>query len=522
MTNIMERLNKLARVDINFDVSSLKESDALALKKLIEVSRLMDEIYLRQVYRKNPEIRDSLIHSKNPVDKLRLEYFMWNMGPWDRLDKDRPFIGNVKKLPGAEFYPTDMTKEEFESWIREHPEDRKSFTDYYTVIRRSGNKLVTVPYSVEYREFLVPAAKLLKEASELTENKSLKKFLLDRADAFLSNDYFQSEVDWINLNGNIEVTIGPYEVYEDALFGYKAAFESHIAVKDQEESEKLKIYTKRLKKIDDSLPINKKFKFTRKVQISPMSVAKEIFAGGYANSGYRAQAFNLPNDERVRELHGSKKVFLKNIMELKFNEIVKPMSEIIIHEDQLGYVNFDSHFNIVLFHELSHGMGPSQIILDNDLKIPVSEKLKDLYSPLEEAKADILGLYCAQYFMKNKIIPKNEKGIYTTYLANLFRTFRFGLKEAHGKSGIIEYNYLKKENCISYDKSSEKFKVEYDKMEDGIPKLLEELLNIQAEGNYEKAQNFVNAYGEIPGEVNYSLKKLKNLKVDINPKFNIF
>jgi len=516
--DIKKRLDRLANVNIS--CLPPNEKDIPVLQKLIEASKLMDEIFLRQVYRENPKIRDNLLASKDIVDKMRLEYFMWNKGPWDRLDGDKPFIGNEEKNKGAEFYPTNMTKEEFESWIKEHPEDEKLFKSYYTVIRRKGDELIAVPYSEEYKEFLEPASKLLREAAELSENKSLKKFLLSRAEAFLSNDYSQSEVDWIKLDSDIEITIGPYEVYEDGLFGYKASFESCVTIKDREESEKLKIYAKHLKEIDSSLPIDKKFKFTKKSQTSPISVVTEIFTGGDASSGYRFQAFNLPNDEKIREKYGSKKVLLKNIMKIKFDELAKPLGESIIDGSQVKYISFDSHFNFVLFHELSHGIGPGQIILDDGPKVTVNDRLKELYNPLEEAKADIAGLYCAQYFMERGVIEKKDKELYVTYLNNLFRLFRLGLNEAHGKAGTVEYNYLKERGAISFDKSSEKFKVEYGRIKRSVPEFLKELLDIQAEGSYENAQNFLDAYGHLPKEVEDALGKIENIKVDINPHFS--
>ncbi len=517
-TDINERLNRLIDVELRYDSSNLNDNQIILLRKMVKVSKLIDDIFLMQIYNKNFEIMKKLRGSDDEKEKLELKYFMWNKGPWDKLDDEKPFIGAEKRKDGVEFYPEDITREEFEEWLKEHPEDEETFKSPFTVIRRKGEKLVAVPYSIEYKEFIEPAANLMKEAAMLTDNESLRLFLNKKAEAFLSNNYFESEVAWMDLDSDIEITIGPYEVYDDALFGYKASFESFVTIKDREESEKLKVYTKYLEEIDKILPIDPKYNFTKKSQKSPIAVVNEIFAGGEANSGYRASAFNLPNDEKVRAKKGSKKVLLKNITESKFKNLAVPLAERIISGKQLKYLNFDTYFKFVLFHELSHGLGPS-FINKNGKDIPVNESLKDLYNSIEEAKADIAGLYSMFYFVDNGVLPKDsEMEFYVAYLAGIFRALRFGLKEAHAKGSCISYNYLKEKGAISFKKSGE-FEIVLGKMRNSVTELLKDFLTLQLEGDYQLAKSFIDKYLIIGRELKSTIDATSDLPVDINPIF---
>ncbi len=517
-TDINERLNRLIDVELRYDSSNLNDNQIILLRKMVKVSKLIDDIFLMQIYNKNFEIMKKLKGSDAEKEKLELKYLMWNKGPWDKLDDEKPFIGAEKRKDGVEFYPEDITREEFEEWLKEHPEDEETFKSPFTVIRRKGEKLVAVPYSIEYKEFIEPAANLMKEAAMLTDNESLRLFLNKKAEAFLSNNYFESEVAWMDLDSDIEITIGPYEVYDDALFGYKASFESFVTIKDREESEKLRVYTKYLEEIDKILPIDPKYNFTKKSQKSPIAVVNEIFAGGEANSGYRASAFNLPNDEKVRAKKGSKKVLLKNITESKFKNLAVPLAERIISGKQLKYLNFDTYFKFVLFHELSHGLGPS-FINKNGKDIPVNESLKDLYNSIEEAKADIAGLYSMFYFVDNGVLPKDsEMEFYVAYLAGIFRALRFGLKEAHAKGSCISYNYLKEKGAISFKKSGE-FEIVLGKMRNSVTELLKDFLTLQLEGDYQLAKSFIDKYLIIGRELKNTIDATSDLPVDINPIF---
>ncbi|HKB87641.1 MAG TPA: hypothetical protein VKD08_15800, partial [Ignavibacteriaceae bacterium] len=359
MDSLKTMISQFAPTEITYDSTLLNKRQKMVIEKLYQASRLIDSIFLRQVFDKNVEVKNQLLDGKSEEDSLKLVYFNINFGPFDRLNHDAAFIDGYKKPLGANFYPQDITKDEFENWIKNHPDDEKSFTSEFTVIRGSKDSLKAIPYSDFYQPELGRAAKLLMEAADYADNPSLKKYLTLRAKAFESNDYYESDMAWMDLkNNNIEVVIGPYEVYEDALYNYKASFESFVTIKDPEESAKLAKFGTYLKDIEKHLPIDDKYKNTERGSESPIVVANEVYCAGDAKSGVQTLAFNLPNDERVREAKGSKKVLLKNVHEAKFDKLLKPIAGIVLDKDQLKYVTFAGFFNYTLMHEMSHGVGP--------------------------------------------------------------------------------------------------------------------------------------------------------------------
>ncbi len=515
-------IKKFAPVKLTFDRSLINEKQRMVLKKLIEASKVMDEIFLRQVYSKNIEIREKLQKTKDELSKKELELFNIYYGPFNRLEHDKPFIEGVGEKPlGANFYPEDMTKEEFENFLKEHPDLEKSFTSNFTVIRRDKEgKLIAVPYSKEYNELLKKASMLLKEAAEYCENPSVKKYLQLRAEAFLSNDYFESDIAWMDMKDNaIEVVIGPYEVYEDRLFGYKASFESFVTVKDPVESKKLKTIAKYLVEMEKNLPIPDMYKNFNRGLSSPIAVVYEVYCGGDAGAGVQTTAFNLPNDERVREAKGSKKVLLKNVAEAKYKMCWIPIANTVLTPETLNNVSFNAYFTHTLLHEIAHGLGPG-IIIKNGKKTTVNKELKEFYSIIEEAKADVLGVYNGIFLTKKGVFQKGfDRELITTFIGGIFRSIRFGINEAHGGGNIIIFNYLRETGVINYNPETEKFSVNLQKAEDSFTKLANEILMIQATGNYEKAKQFVNTYRVVKPEVKKALIKLKDVPVDIRPIF---
>ncbi|MFQ5675414.1 MAG: peptidase, partial [bacterium] len=391
--NVAELLGKFAPTEISADVAFLPENERKVLSKLIQASHYMDEIFLRQVWEKNPEYRQALATRSDELGKKAYAYFNISYGIWDRLDEhEAPFISDLEKPKGAGYYPEDMTKEEFEQYLKNHPDQDEAFKSEFTLIRRQEGDLVAVPYSEAFKEWLEPAAELMREAADLTENESLRTFLLSRAEAFFSNEYRQSDMDWMDLDSPVEVTIGPYETYEDKLFGYKTAFESFVTVTDPAESKKLARYKSELPAMERNLPIPDKMKNLNRGSESPIRVVDEIFTAGDTRSGVQTVAFNLPNDEVVREQKGSKKVLLRNVLAAKYERILKPIAEQVVNKEQVQYVTADAFTNEVLFHELSHGLGPGKITVDGR-QTEVRLELKELYSACEEGKADIMGVY---------------------------------------------------------------------------------------------------------------------------------
>jgi hypothetical protein len=443
-------------------------------------------------------------------------------GPFDRLDHDKPFYGNEEKPLGANFYPEDITKEEFDNWLKANPNDKESFTSEFTVIKRDGEKLIAVPYSEAYKEKLTKASKLLKEAAEYAENESLKNYLIKRADAFLSNDYYESDMAWMDLKDHtIEIVIGPYEVYEDKLFNYKAAFECFLTIVDPAETEKLKVFKNYLKDMENNLPIPNEHKNFERGSESPIMVVQEVFGAGDTKAGVQTLAFNLPNDERVRKAKGSKKVMLKNIHEAKFEKLLYPIAELVLDKEQLEYVTFDAFFNHTLMHEMSHGLGPGFITKDGK-ETEVKKELKETYSTIEEAKADILGMWNNLYMIEKGVYsPDTEKQIWTTFLAGVFRSVRFGIGEAHGGGNAIIYNYMLNNGAYNFNENTKTVSVNYDKAKEVLKNLANELLMIQSLGDYEGAKKLINEYAINSASMKILIDKLATLPVDIKPIFEI-
>jgi hypothetical protein len=530
VTMLKEKIAKFVPVEIKYDETLLSDREKIVLEKLYRASKIIDELFLEQVYSKNNQIKSELlskISNKSTLElepglKTQLELFNIMFGPFDRLEDDVPFIGTDKKPLGANFYPEDMTKEEFEKFVKDNPKLEKSFTSEFTVIRRENGTLLAIPYSEFYKDKLTTASNLLKEAAEFSDNPSLKKYLLSRAEAFLSNDYYQSDMDWMDLKDhNIEIVIGPYEVYEDAMFNYKASFESFVTIKDPVESKKLEIFAKYLTDIEKNLPLDDKHKNYTRGSESPIVVANEVFTAGDTKAGVQTLAFNLPNDERVRQAKGSKKVMLKNVHEAKFEKLLKPIAEIVLESDQLKYITFDAFFNHTLMHEMSHGVGPGFIKV-NGKDTEVKKELKETYSTMEECKADILGLYNNIFMIEKGVYPKEmEKDIWVTFLAGAFRSMRFGIGEAHGGGNAIIYNYLLEKGGFIFDESSKKVHVNFEKIYPALKELATVILTIQAEGNYNGAKNIMTKYAVNSTSIDLLRKELETLPVDIKPVFEI-
>jgi hypothetical protein len=519
---LKEQIAKFSVTEIKYDQSLLDERQKVVVDKLYQAAKVMDELFLEQVYSKNKEIKDQLKNADTEMGKLTFDLFNIMAGPFNRLEHNKPFYGDAEKPAGANFYPGDMTKQEFQDWIKSHPEDEKAFTSEFTVIRRKGDKLTAIPYFEYYKEPLSRVAKLLREAADYADNPSLKKYLLTRAVGFETDDYFESDMAWMDLkNHTIEVVIGPYEVYEDELFNYKAAFECFLTLKDPVESKKLSIFGGYLNDIEKNLPNPAEHKNFNRGAESPVMVVQEVFSAGDTKAGVQTLAFNLPNDERVREAKGSKKVLLKNIHEAKFEKQLMPIAKIIVDEEQLQYVTFDGFFNHTLMHEISHGVGPGVITI-NGRKTEVKKELKETYSKIEECKADILGMYNNLFMIKKGVYPESfEKEMWATFLPGTFRSIRFGINEAHGAGNAIIYNYLLEKGGYEYDETKQKVKVNFDKIYEVAKELAHKVLIIQAAGDYEGAKAFLEKYAVESPSITALRSKLTHIPVDIKPVFQI-
>ena len=520
---LAQKIARFAPTVLTANTARLSAKDKLALNKIIEAAKLLDPLFLRQVWSGNAELEKRLLADKTAAGRQRLHYFYINDGPWSRLDNNEPFIDGIpnEKLHQAAGYPDDITREEFNAWVETlSPADKQKATGFFWLIRRGQDrKLMIVPYSEAYREYLEPAAKLLREAAALTTNATLKNFLSKRADAFGTDDYYESDVAWMDLDAPIDVTIGPYETYEDELFSYKASFEAYVTLRDDVETTKLAKFSQHLQDLENNLPMDPKYRNPKLGAASPIRVVNEVYSSGEGNSGVQTAAYNLPNDERVVKEKGSKRVMLKNVQDAKFNKTLIPISKVVLAPADRAALAFDSFFTHILCHELMHGLGPHNITVGGQ-ETTVRKQLKELYSAIEEAKADMTGLWALQYMIDHNIIPKEmERTLYITYLASMFRSVRFGIQEAHGRGVAMQFNYLSDEGAIEFNETTGTFSIDHSKVKPAVTKLTRDLLTLEAEGSYDKAKAILDKYAVIRSPMQQALDRLKNVPVDIEPVF---
>jgi len=520
--DIPERLRLLAPTPIDYERALLDSKETQVVAKLIDASRFMNDIFLAQVSEKNPALRDRVYAAGAQGDttaRMALTLFDIHKGPWDRLKNNEPFIGKDPKPAGAGFYPPNMTKEEFERWVAAHPQEKAAFEGLYTIIRRRGQSLIAIPYSKAYQSALEISAKNLREAASLTGNASLREYLNKRADAFFSDDYFASDVAWMDLDSDVDVVIGPYEVYEDALFNYKAAFESFVTVRDRGESEKLAVYAKHLPDMERNLPIPDRHKNLKRKFESPIRVVQEIYTAGDARRGVQTSAFNLPNDEKVREAKGSKKVLLKNVMDAKFRQSGRPIAERVVVAEEIPNISFDAYFNHTLFHELSHGLGPGLITGPDGKRVDSRLLLKELYSTIEECKADVTGLWNILLALDRKWISGiTPAQLFSTYGGLMFRSMRFGIDEAHGQGTAVQWNWFREKGAIE-PAADGRFRTDPGKSREAVRSLASELLMIEATGDYARGKALLDKYGRSSPEIDAVIARMPDIPVDIKPVF---
>jgi hypothetical protein len=512
---------RFAPTDLSADISALPPGEHTALRHLVQAAQVMDALFLQQVWAGNVTVLADLAKDESPLARARLRAFLLNKGPWSRLDHNEPFVAGVPAKPaGANYYPPGATKEEVEKWLAGlSPAERAKAAGFFTTIRRAPDgRWMAVPYSVEHQGELALAAMHLREAARATAEPTLKAFLEARADAFVSNDYYASDVAWMELDSAIEPTIGPYEVYEDEWFNYKAAFEAFITVKDAAESARLQKLTSALQDIEDNLPIDPSLRNPKLGAMAPIAVVNTVFSAGDANRGVQTAAFNLPNDERVIREKGSKRVMLKNNQQAKFDKALVPIAKVVLPAAEQTNVAFDAFFTHILMHELMHGLGPHDITVDGRATT-VRQELKDTYSTIEEAKADISGLFALQFLVDRGDLEKHfEQTMYTTFLASAFRSIRFGINEAHGRGQAIQLNYLLDKGAVVVNADGT-FSIEESKIRDAVTGLTRDIMTLQAEGNYAAARAMIDTLGVIRPETRALLDKLTDVPVDIAPRF---
>ena len=520
---------RFAPTELRVDTGALSPGDQKALVKLIEAGRIMHEIFLDQMWSGNDALRDKLREDRTPLGRARRHYFRINASPWSAVDAERAFLPDVpaRKPLGANFYPQDMSKQEFETWLKGlNDTEQEQAKGYFTVVRRQrpDRKLVIYPYSVEYRTDLERAATLLREAAALTSNDTLKRFLTSRAEAFLTNEYRASDMDWMDLDAPLDITIGPYETYQDELFGYKASFEAYINLRDDGESARLGFFSRHLQDIENNLPEDKKYRNPKLGSQSPLRVVNVVSAAG--ERGVQTAAYNLPNDEIVVNQKGSKRVMLKNVQEAKFNSVLLPIAKRLLPDQAQSDVNFQAFFTHIVAHELMHGLGPHEITVTarKHSSTPRLE-LKEVYGPIEEAKADVTGLFALQFLIDQgqaragqPLAGLTEKNLYTTYVASSFRSLRFGATEAHARGQAVQINYLLDKGAVVAQPDG-RFAVDVMKMKQAVRDLDHELLTLEATGDYAGAKRMLDRMGVIRPQTRHVLDTLADIPVDIEPLY---
>ncbi len=518
---------RFAPTGINADLSALSAGDRKAMAKLIEAAHIIDTLQLRQRWSGNEALWARLKQDHSPLGKARAHYFWMMKGPWSIIDDNQAFLSGVppKKPEGANFYPEDATKEQLESWMKSlSDKDREQAQWFFTTIRKDGKSFKIVPYSEEYKPELQKLSKLLKDAAKLTSNASLKKFLDLRAAAFLSNDYFDSDLAWMDLDSPLDITIGPYETYNDDFFGYKAAFEAYVNIRDQKETDKLKFFGQHLQEIESNLPLDAQYRNPKVGAIAPMVVVNEVFGAGDGNMGIQTAAYNLPNDERVISQRGSKRIMLKNVQQAKFKTTLTPISRAVLLPQDQKDLDFDSFFTHILAHEITHGLGPHALTINGKASTPRQE-LKDAYGTIEEAKADVTGLFALQFLMDKGLLKTSlgqgeaaERKLYNTFLASAFRTLHFGLTDSHARGMAIQFNYLTDKGAfVSHGDGT--YSIDFTKIKQAVADLDREFLTIEATGDYARAKKLMADLIVIRPDVQKALDRMKSVPNDIEPIF---
>jgi hypothetical protein len=504
---VAEKVKEYIEVTLTADLSKLTANEKKLLPVLIEIAQIMDDLYWDQAFGKQDSLQPLL---KNEDYK---KLFAINYGPWERLNGNLPFVDGFGEKPkGANFYPGDMTKEEFDAYS--NPDK----TSQYTILRRNEDgSLKTIWYHEVWPDQIKKASELLLKAAALADDPGLKKYLTLRADALLKDDYFASDMAWMDMKSNgIDFVVGPIENYEDELFGYKTAFESSVLIKDKEWSKKLEKFSSLLPKLQTQLPVDAKYKKEVPGSSSDLNAYEIVYYAGHSNSGSKTIAINLPNDEKVQLEKGSRRLQLKNTMKAKFDNVLLPIANVLMDPAQLPNVKFDAFFNNVMFHEVAHGLGIKNTITG---KGPVKTALKETYSSFEEAKADVLGLFLVSWLIEaGEIKDLSVEDCYVTFLAGIFRSVRFGVASSHGKANMMCFNYFEDNNAFSRT-SDGKYKVDMVKMKQAVNDWAAKVIMTEGDGDYAKAVDYLTKNSVIRPGLQAELDKIKSAKIPVDIDF---
>jgi hypothetical protein len=519
--DLAARVAKFKPIHISFDSTALSEREKKMVDKLVDAAGLLDCIYWRQSDPEGLKLYLSLANKTDERDRLLREYLKINGGRFDLIDDNKPFVGTNPAPPGRGFFPWDLTRQQFDAYVAAHPEQKAALYNPYTIVRRNGDALEAVPYHTAFREFLVPMARDLREASELSDDPAFTHFLQMRAHALLTDDYFPSDIAWLDLKSpKFDVIFAPYETYLDGLLGVKTSYGASIMIRDDAESKKLAVFEKYVPELQESLPLPSADLPSKRGKQSPMEVVDAIYRSGDLLHGYQAVADNLPNDPRIHEQKGSKKIFWKNFMDARVNNIILPLVQRVMRPDQAAMVTGEDTLDFVILHEISHGLGPAYSRTASG-KVDTREAIGPLYSALEESKADIVGMRCMHWLVEHGAIPKDKENlIYASFIGETFRTIRFGIAEAHGQGAMMEFSYLTEQGAVHRDASTGLYEVDFTRAPAAFDSLAKELLEQEATGDRARTEKWFAKYAVMPPELSAALAKGSGIPVDVDPNFD--
>ena len=515
-----QRLARFRRVQMPFRPAGLSAREQQLVRKLVEACGYLESIFWRQSDPEGLTLYQSLASSTNPRDLKLRAYLKINASRFDLIDNNKPFVGTDTMPPGRGFYPANLTREQVEQYVKEHPEQKAALYDQFTIVRWHNRQLEAVPYHLAYRSFLEPAAQALREAAKLSQDPAFAKFLQLRADALLTDNYFQSDLAWLDLkNPKFDIIFAPYETYLDGLLGVKGSYGAAVLVRNERESKKLELFQKYVPDIQDALPLAAEDRPSKHGLETPMEVMDAPLRAGDLTHGYQAVADNLPNDPRVHEQKGSKKLFFKNFMDARVDYVILPVARKLMEPEQAAKVTGESYLLGTILHEICHGLGPAFARTPAG-KVSIREAIGHQFSGLEEAKADAVGMFALKWLVDHGALPKEKlEEYYASYVGGLFRTVRFGTAEAHGQAEMMEFNYLSERGAVRRNANG-RYAIDYERIPGAVADLAKELLEIEATGDRQRAENWFKKYDDMPEDLKTSLKAAADVPVDIDPVFS--
>jgi hypothetical protein len=516
--NVAAQLAKFRQVQMPFDTRGLSAREVQMVRKLVEAGQYLESAFWRESDPQGLAIYQAVANCPGRSERDIHHYLLINGSRYDLLEGNKPFLANTRYEPGHALYPAAITRQQVESYVAAHPHKKAEIYNPWTVVERRGNELVGIPYHVAFKQWVDPAAKALRDAAGLSDDAAFANFLRLRADALQTDDYYKSDLAWVDLdNHKFDVIMAPYETYLDDLLGVKTSYGTAVMIRNPAESAKLTMYKQYAAQIQDALPIPAADKPSNAGHPTPMEVMDTPFRSGDLRHGYQAVADNLPNDARIHAEKGTKKIFFKNFMDARVNYVVLPIGRLLLRQDQANMASMDGYLTTTVMHEISHGLGPAYAHV-NGKQVDIRESVGPIYSGLEEAKADIVGLYGLNWLMNKGVLPKSRaQSYYASHVAGIFRTVRFGTAEAHAKAEMMEFNYFVEQGAITRDARTGRYAIDFAKFPVAVASLAKELLTIEATGDRGRAERWMTKYGTMPAELKAALDKTTSVPVDIDP-----